>query len=111
MSVISNALTKLLNRLADFTGHSSVFAAMFLLVVGWFVAGIFFRYDSTWFDIMDVFIFLMTFFLVFIIQSSQNADMKALQDKLDEVIDSLGTANKAKEGEEKALKRGRKKGR
>ena len=53
-------------------------------------------------------IFISTFFLLFVVQSSQNADTEAIQDKLDEIIDSLPTADRTKEGEEKKIKRGEK---
>ena len=99
------ALTVLMNKLAMFAGKPYVLVGLFLAALGWFIAGIFLEYD-TWYDIMDVFIFLTTFFLLFIIQASQNADTAAIQDKLDEIIGSLPRANHKKEGEEKEMKRG-----
>lgn len=102
-------LVELINRLTALTGNPFVFAAFIALIVGWFVAGIFFRYSSTWFDIMDVFVFLTTFLLVFIVQATQNADTKAMQDKLDEIIESLPKANDHVENEEKRLKKGKRK--
>lgn len=56
---------------------------------------------------MDIFVFMITFFLLFILQASQNADTQAIQDKLDEIIDSLPGADKKKEAEEKRLKNGK----
>lgn len=100
-------LTELANRVADITGHSVVIALMFVLVVVWFVVGVMFRYNDTWFTIMDAFVFLVTFFLVFIVQASQNADTRAMQDKLDAIIDALDGADTRKEGEEEELKKGR----
>lgn len=58
---------------------------------------------------MDVFVFLASFFLLFIIQSSQNADNKAIQDKLDEIIEALPQASNKKEREEELFKKGDKK--
>ena len=106
---IHKKLTILLNKTAEVSGHPYLFAALLLLVAAWFIVGIFFRYDSTWYDIMDVFVFLTTFFLVFVVQASQNADTKALQDKLDEVIDSLSKADDRYKGEEKRIKKDAKK--
>jgi low affinity Fe/Cu permease len=108
LKTIDKALTKMMNNLAVLAGRPFVFAGLFLLALGWFIAGIFLEYD-TWYDIMDVFIFLTTFFLLFIVQGSQNADTEAIQDKLDEIIDSLPKANDKKEGEEKRIKRGERK--
>lgn len=107
MKSAEKSLTKLMNRLANFVGKPQVFAAVLLIVAGWFIAGLFLEYD-VWFDVMDLIIFVSTFFLLFVVQSSQNADTKAMQDKLDEIIDSLPKTNKNKEHEEKRLKRGEK---
>ncbi len=104
---VEKLLTTGMNKLADFIGKPQVFATIFLVVIGWFIAGLFLEYD-TWFDIMDLAIFVSTFFLLFIIQSSQNADTKAIQDKLDELIDSLPKADSSKEHEEAQIKRGEK---
>ena len=98
-------LTKFMNRLADFLGNPRVFAVVVASVIAWFIARLFFEYE-TWFDIMDLAIFISTFFLLFVVQSSQNADTEAIQDKLDEIIKSLPKTNKKKEKEEKGLKRG-----
>lgn len=98
-------LTKYVNRLADFLGDPRVFAAAVAIVIAWFAAKLFIEYD-TWFDILDLVIFISSFFLLFVVQSSQNADTEAIQDKLDEIINSLPNANTKKEKEEKRLKRG-----
>ncbi len=105
---IDKLLTKIMNDLATIVGRPYVFASVVILALVWFIVGIFMEYD-TWFDIMDVFVFLTTFFLLFVVQSSQNADTAAIQDKLDEIIDVLPKANTKKEGEEKRMKRGDKK--
>ena len=105
MKKIEKQLTKFMNSLADFTGKPQVFAAVVLLSIGWFGAGLFIEYQ-TWFDIMDLAIFVSTFFLLFVLQSSQNADTTAIQHKLDEIIDALPRTDKSKEAEEERLKRG-----
>lgn len=98
-------LVEWMNRLAAIVGKPQVFLAALLLTAGWFIVGLFLEYD-TWFDIMDVFIFMTTFFLLFVVQSSQNADTQAIQDKLDEIIKSLPKADDSKENEETRLKKG-----
>ncbi len=105
---LEKSLTKLMNQLADTIGKPTVFAAVILGVTGWFVAGLFIEYE-TWYDVMDLVIFVSTFFLLFVVQSSQNADTRAIQDKLDEIIDSLPGADTGKEKEEKRIKEGEKK--
>ena len=96
-----------MNQFADLLGRPTVFAAAILVVAGWFGARLFIEYD-TWFDVMDLVIFVSTFFLLFVVQSSQNADTRAIQDKLDEIIDALPNADTSKEKEEKRIKRGEK---
>lgn len=103
---LKQKLTIFMNKTATFVGRPAVFLASVLLVVGWFVVSRFLPYD-VWFDIMDVTIFITTFFMLFIVQASQNADTEAIQDKLDDIIEALPKAHTSKEGEEKRLKRGK----
>ena len=105
---IEKFLTRFMNALADYTGRPFVFATILVIALLWFILGFFIEYD-TWFDIMDLTIFISTFFLLFIVQSSQNADTRAIQDKLDEIIDALPNADSTKEKQEKRIKRGEKK--
>lgn len=106
---INQRLTEMMTNLADFVGRPIVFVSALLLLVVWFVLRSVIEYD-TWFDIMDVSIFIITFLLLFIVQASQNADTRAMQDKLDDIIDALPKADKSREGEEQSLKKGRKPG-
>lgn len=107
MKKVSEFLTVTMNKIADFVGHPVVFTMAVLVIAAWFVSGMFLEYD-TWFDIMDVTIFITTFFLLFVIQASQNADTKAIQDKLDDIIEALPHSDKVHKGEEKEIKKGKK---
>lgn len=98
-------LTQMMNKVADFAGRPVVFVTAVLLIIAWFVVSRFMEYD-TWFDIMDVVIFVTTFLMLFIVQASQNADTEAIQDKLDEIIEAIPGARTSKEGEEKEFKKG-----
>lgn len=104
---VKSQLTVLMNKIADFVGKPSVFIIAILLVIIWFICSRFMEYD-TWFDIMDVTIFITTFLLLFVVQASQNADTEAIQDKLDEIIDALPQTKNSKKGEEKEFKKGKK---
>ncbi len=101
-------LTTFMNKVTEVIGSPIVFFALTLLILIWFIVGIFFRYDETWFNILDVFVFMTTFFIVFVVQASQNADTEAIQEKLDEIINSLPRASDKMQQEEKRLKRGEK---
>ena len=104
--VVKEKLTVAMNKVAEFVGRPVAFLAMIVIIAVWFIASNFLPYDG-WFDIMDVTIFITTFFLLFVLQASQNADTEAIQDKLDEIIDALPRAQTSKKGEEKRLKRGK----
>lgn len=104
---LNQRLTEMMTNLDDFIGRPVVFVGAILVLVGWFILRSFIEYD-TWFDIMDVSIFIITFLLLFIVQVSQNADTRAIQDKLDEIIDNLPGARTSKEREEEKLKKGHK---
>ena len=108
--VIKEKLTVAMNKVADFVGRPVVFLGAIVITAAWFIARSFLPYD-VWFDTMDVTIFIASFFLLFVLQSSQNADTEAMQDKLDEIIDALPRAKTSKKGEEKELKKGKKNGR
>lgn len=99
-------LTRVVNAISEIASRPIIFAVMVVAVVIWFGVGIFLKFDELWFTVLDVFVYLTTFFLVFVVLSSQDADTKAMHDKLDEILKSLPNASSKKIGEEKALKRG-----
>lgn len=99
-------LARIMSGIADGLGRpiALVIAVGFILI--WFITKRFIEYNI-WFDIMDVTIFLTMFVFLFVIQSSQNAYTKAIQDKLDELIEAMPKARSSKKGEEKLLKQGK----
>lgn len=105
---VEKTLTATMSKLSDFIGKPYVFAVVLLLSLTWFVSGLFVEYEI-WFSSMDLIVFMSTFFLLFVVQSSQNADTQAIQDKLDAIIESIPGADTSKEREEKLFKSGRKK--
>lgn len=107
MKKMNTTITRAMSRFADSLGSPLVFLAAVILIVGWFVAMRWMEYD-VWFDIMDVTIFLTTFLFLFMLQSAQNADTQAIQDKLDDLIKALPNTDKDKVAEEEKLKRGEK---
>jgi low affinity Fe/Cu permease len=78
---------------ARLTGRPATFAAMAALVAAWAVCGPLFHYSDTWQLTINTGTTIVTFLMVFLIQSTQNRDAEAIQIKLDEVIRALDKAH------------------
>ncbi len=62
------------------------------VVIVWALSGPTFNYSDTWQLIINTGTTIVTFLMVFLIQNTQNRDGKAMQLKLDELINSSRTA-------------------
>ena len=62
------------------------------IVLAWAVTGPVFAFSDTWQLIINTGTTVVTFLMVFLIQSTQNRDAKALHLKLDELIRAVGGA-------------------
>lgn len=84
-------------RIADlvvsWTGHRAVPVALFALAVTWTAVGLSFSFPRQWFLLTNMAATLVTFFMLLLLQHSQNRDMKALHTKLDELIRSSEAGN------------------
>jgi low affinity Fe/Cu permease len=67
-------------------GRPIAFMLALGIVVGWAVTGPMFGYSDTWQLVINTGTTVVTFLMVFLIQSTQNRDAEALQVKLDELI-------------------------
>jgi low affinity Fe/Cu permease len=78
------------NRFANWTARASgkpiAFASAFAVVLIWAVTGPLFGFSDTWQLVINTGTTIVTFWMVFLIQSTQNRDTQALQLKLDELI-------------------------
>ena len=68
------------------TGRPAAFAIAATLIVVWAVSGLIFDFSDTWQLVINTFTTVVTFLMVFLIQSTQNRDSEAIQVKLDELI-------------------------
>jgi low affinity Fe/Cu permease len=68
------------------TGRPLAFGLAVLVVLGWLVTGPLFHYSDTWQLVINTGTTIITFLMVFLIQSTQNRDTQAMQIKLDELI-------------------------
>jgi low affinity Fe/Cu permease len=68
------------------TGHPATFGTALLIVLLWGISGPLFGFSDTWQLVINTGTTIVTFLMVFLIQSTQNRDSYAIQIKLDELI-------------------------
>src|SRR3954451_15703421 len=78
------------DRFARWTEHQvgspTSFAVAVAVIVLWAVSGPFFGWSDTWQLVINTGTTIVTFLMVFLIQSTQSRDTRALHLKLDELI-------------------------
>jgi low affinity Fe/Cu permease len=79
-------LTKLTSRAS---GRPITFMVAFGIVIVWAATGPLFGFSDTWQLVINTGTTIVTFLMVFLIQSTQNRDSEAMQVKLDEIIRSI----------------------
>jgi low affinity Fe/Cu permease len=79
-------LTKLTSRAS---GRPITFMVALGIVLIWAATGPLFRFSDTWQLVINTGTTIVTFLMVFLIQSTQNRDSEAMQVKLDEIIRSI----------------------
>jgi low affinity Fe/Cu permease len=84
--------TRLAKRTAHLSGRPSAFVVAVLVIVVWAATGPVFGFSDTWQLIINTGTTIVTFLMVFLIQSTQNRDAEAMQVKLDEIIRAIGHA-------------------
>ena len=72
-------------------GHPLAFFLAFLSIVVWAALGPAFKFSESWQMVVNTGTTIVTFLMVFVIQSAQNRDGAAIQAKLDELV-SVGEA-------------------
>jgi low affinity Fe/Cu permease len=73
-------------KTAYYSGRPVTFTAAVAVVLAWAVTGPLFHYSDTWQLVINTGTTIVTFLMVFLIQSTQNRDTTAIQLKLDELI-------------------------
>jgi low affinity Fe/Cu permease len=77
------------------SGKSTTFVIAVLIIVAWAMTGPLFGFSDTWQLIINTGTTIITFLMVFLIQSTQNRDSEAMQVKLDELIHVMKGAQNA----------------
>lgn len=90
-------MEKLFNRFASATakvaGRPWTFIACLLLVLVWAATGPLFGFSETWQLVINTSTTIITFLMVFLIQSTQNRDAAAMHAKMDELIYAVRKAD------------------
>jgi low affinity Fe/Cu permease len=84
--------TRLTKWTARASGRSSTFVLAALTILIWAATGPMFGFSNTWQLVINTGTTIVTFLMVFLIQSTQNRDAEAMQIKLDEIIRSIDGA-------------------
>jgi low affinity Fe/Cu permease len=84
--------TRLTKTTAHAVGRPVAFFVAAALVVAWALTGPLFGFSDTWQLVINTATTVVTFLMVFLIQSTQNRDAEAMQVKLDEIIRAIGNA-------------------
>jgi len=71
---------------AKAAGRPLTFTLAVVVIAVWAITGPIFRFSDTWQLIINTATTVVTFLMVFLIQSTQNRDSEAIQVKLDELI-------------------------
>src|SRR5262245_61530513 len=80
------------HRVAEAVGSPWAFLAGVTVTILWAVTGPVFNYSDTWQLVINTGTTVITFLMVFLIQSTQNRDSKTLHLKLDELIRAVSSA-------------------
>ena len=84
--------TRLTKATAHASGQPATFIAAVSVIVVWAALGPTFGFSDTWQLVINTATTIVTFAMVFLIQSTQNRDSEAMQVKLDEIIRAIGNA-------------------
>ena len=88
-----SGFTRFARQISHFAGHPATFCAAVAIVVIWAFTGTLFGYSDAWQLVINTGTTIITFLMVFLIQSSQNRDSMEIQLKLTELVLAVRGAN------------------
>jgi low affinity Fe/Cu permease len=87
------SIRRLAKHTSDMVGNSYAFLTATIVIMVWAAIGPWFRYSDTWQLVINTGTTIVTFLMMFLLQSTQNRDSRAIQLKLDELIRATTAAN------------------
>jgi low affinity Fe/Cu permease len=88
----SDVFHKVSVKIANKLGSAWAFYIALLLIVVWATSGPLFNFSDTWQLVINTSTTIVTFLMVFVIQNTQNRDGRAMQIKLDELLNATRSA-------------------
>jgi low affinity Fe/Cu permease len=82
----SSWFTRFSKVTAHITGQPVTFCLALLVILAWGITGPLFHFSDTWQLVVNTGTTIITFLMVFLIQSTQNRDAEAVHIKLDELL-------------------------
>jgi len=82
-------------RTSEWVGTPAAFVCGIVVIALWALTGPVFRYSDTWQLVVNTATTIITFLMVFLIQSTQNRDARAIHLKLDELLRGVKGARTA----------------
>ncbi len=101
---ISKFLHRNVSKIYNIISHPYALVITMLIIGIWFIIGISMHYSDTWYKFLHLFELLITLILVFVIEITQKAEMRSIQEKLDELIKKHPKTDNKKAGIEKKYK-------
>jgi low affinity Fe/Cu permease len=83
---VTNWYSGFAKQVSRFCGRPIVFVCAVFTILLWIITGPLFNFSDTWQLVINTATTIITFLMVFLIQSTQNRDTEAIQVKLDELI-------------------------
>jgi low affinity Fe/Cu permease len=78
---------------SEFSSSPAALGLAFLVVIAWIVSGPFFHYSNEWQLVISTGTSVITFLMLFVLNSAQSRDTAAINAKLDAVIVSIEEAD------------------
>jgi low affinity Fe/Cu permease len=106
---INDVFQKFSAKISRYMGSPAAFILSVLVIITWAVTGPLFNYSNNWQLVINTGTTIVTFLMIFLVQTTQNRDAKAIHLKLDELIYAIKTARNElvdiEEGTESELNR------